>query len=193
MTQCLREDLRACGKFGQYVRQEGRNISFARPVYFDSEVCRRYCRPAGPDQGSGRPREGSVGVRYRVAGGMYDRYGADGRHRPYRADDCRRNEDNGDDERVDERSGRKERCGNLHDGVVENHHDKNSTPPILLPVYSLNFILAESEHNIINIKSSLTYNSLLNFTLEDVDNSILNYLDINVQIKNGKFDTRVCE
>ncbi|ESO11805.1 hypothetical protein HELRODRAFT_166853 [Helobdella robusta] len=122
MTQRLREDLRACGKVGPYARQEGRNISFARPVYSDSEVRRRYCRPASPGQESDRSREEGEGVRYQAAGGVYDRHGADNRHRPYHVDDRRRSEDSGDDERVDGRSGKRERRGYFH-GV----DDENST------------------------------------------------------------------
>ncbi|ESN91342.1 hypothetical protein HELRODRAFT_165366 [Helobdella robusta] len=79
MTQRLREDLRACGKVGPYARQEGRNIFFARPVYSDLEVCKRYCRPAGPDQRNDRQREEGESVWYRAAGGVYDCLGADGR------------------------------------------------------------------------------------------------------------------
>ncbi|ESO11806.1 hypothetical protein HELRODRAFT_166854 [Helobdella robusta] len=103
MTQRFRQDLRACGKVGPYPWQEG-------PVYSDPEE-------------SDRPREESEGGRrYRAAGGVYDRHGADDRHRPYRVDDRRRSQDSGDDERVDGRNGRRERGGNLHD-----HDDENFT------------------------------------------------------------------
>ncbi|ESO05145.1 hypothetical protein HELRODRAFT_184210 [Helobdella robusta] len=125
MTQRLRKDLRVCGKVGPYARQDGRNISFPRPEYSDPEVCRRYCRPTSLGQRSVSPHEEGEGVRYRAASGVYDRHGADDRHRPYRVDDRRRSKDSGNDKRVEKRSGRRERHSNLH-GIVDDN-DKNST------------------------------------------------------------------
>ena len=72
---------------------------------------------------------------------------------------------------------------NFYLGTIEEKVINDTNKPIIYCRYIDDiFILSKNEQEILDIKNILMLNSVLNFTVEDTNNNILNYLDIKIEM-----------